>query len=194
MLYSLKPAFARSLSRIEQYFLTKGISADQVTLWALPVGIAAGVALAAASWSHWWLIAVPILTLIRMALNALDGSMARHTGTEHATGAIANEVVDRVGDSCLLAGAYLLVDHRLVTVALLASLASEYVSVLGWAVHGSRKFIGMGKPDRAAVVSAGALVAIFWAPALSVSIAIVGFGAIVANILRYRESMSRSAA
>lgn len=190
MLYNLKPAFVRSLKHVERYLITKGVSADRVTSWALPVGIAAGVALAAAPWSRWWLIAVPILTLIRMALNALDGSIARHTGTEHAVGAFSNEVVDRIGDGCLLAGAYFLVDHRLVTAALLGSLASEYMSILGWAVYGNRRFVGMGKPDRATVVSVGALVAIFWMPGLTTAIAVVAFGSIATTVLRFQEARS----
>ena len=194
MLYSLKPAFVRSLKHVERHLIAKGVSADRVTSWALPVGIAAGVALAAATWSRWWLIAVPILTLVRMALNALDGSIARQTGTEHTAGAISNEIVDRIGDGCLIAGAYFLVDHRLVTIALLGSLASEYMSVLGWAVHGNRRFVGMGKPDRATAISVGALVAIFWMPGLAMGVFVVAFGSIITTVLRYREAKPRGIA
>src|SRR5205823_12277050 len=66
--------------------------------------VAGGVALFAAPWQPWLLAVVPIVAVVRTALNALDGMVARDTGLARPWGEVFNELCDRFADVSLLAG------------------------------------------------------------------------------------------
>ena len=51
--------------------------------------------------SRWPLILIPITLLIRMALNAIDGMLAREHNMKTPLGAILNELGDVLSDSAL---------------------------------------------------------------------------------------------
>jgi hypothetical protein len=71
--------------------------------------------------------------------------------------------------------------------------ASEIVAAVGWATTGERIFTGpMGKPDRAAVLAAGATVAIVWFPALPLAFAVVAIGATASALVRTRSAFARA--
>ena len=92
-----------------------------------------------------------------MALNAVDGMLAREFGQKSSLGAYLNEISDVVSDAALYAPfAWLSPFGPLWTgiVILLAAL-TEFAGVLGPTVGASRRYDGpMGKSDRALVFGA----------------------------------------
>lgn len=95
--------------------------------------------------------------LIRMALNAIDGMLAREFQQKTDLGAYLNEIGDVISDIALLLVFMQLdnVSNNLVILVVLLSFLSEYAGVLGLMVGSSRRYDGpMGKSDRAFVFGA----------------------------------------
>jgi CDP-diacylglycerol--glycerol-3-phosphate 3-phosphatidyltransferase len=103
---------------------------------------------------RWLLLLVPPLLLLRMALNALDGMLARERGQATALGEVLNEGVDVVGDTLAYGVLYFVPEGPRLTVAvfLLCTWAAEFFGVLGKGLPGgARRYEAAfgGKPDRA---------------------------------------------
>lgn len=161
-LYGLKPRFVRSLDGLIDRLAERDVSPDVVTMTALPPGIGlASVVVLGAWWPPAWL-AAPILALMVLALNAIDGQLARTAGKSSARGAVLNELVDRVGDILLTAPAAILYSPGFGAAVMASVLAAEVPPMIGWAIVGRREFGGpMGKPDRALWISTAAFMSFF---------------------------------
>jgi CDP-diacylglycerol--glycerol-3-phosphate 3-phosphatidyltransferase len=151
-IYQLKPAFQNLLRPGVKRLYERGVTANQVTLVAAVVSVGLGVLLAALH-QHLWLFAlIPLWMILRMALNAVDGMLAREFGQQSKLGAYLNELSDLIADSALYLPFALLpgVSPLLVVLVVLLALISEYAGVLGPMVGASRRYDGpMGKSDRA---------------------------------------------
>lgn len=151
-IYQLKPAFQNLLRPGVKRLYERGVTANQVTLAAAVVSVGLGVLLAAMP-QHIWLFAlVPLWMILRMALNAVDGMLAREFGQQSKLGAYLNELCDLIADSALYLPFALLpgVSPLLVVLVVLLALISEYAGVIGPMVGASRRYDGpMGKSDRA---------------------------------------------
>ncbi len=151
-IYQLKPAFQNLLRPGVKRLYQGGVTANQVTLVAGVVSLLLGILLAA-FYQHAWLFAlIPLWMLLRMALNAVDGMLAREFGQQSRLGAYLNELCDLIADSALFLPFALLpgVSPLLVVLLVLLALISEYAGVLGPMVGASRRYDGpMGKSDRA---------------------------------------------
>jgi CDP-diacylglycerol--glycerol-3-phosphate 3-phosphatidyltransferase len=151
-IYQLKPRFQNLLRPGVQRLFDRGVSANQVTLAAGIVSLLLGGLLALLP-GHVWLFAlIPLWMLLRMALNAVDGMLAREFGQQSRLGAYLNELCDVIADSALYLPFALLpgVSPLLVVLVVLFALISEYAGVLGPMVGASRRYDGpMGKSDRA---------------------------------------------
>ena len=151
-IYQLKPRFQNLLRPGVQRLYARGVTANQVTLAAAAVSVLLGALLA---WlpQHTWLFAlIPVWMLLRMALNAVDGMLAREFGQQSKLGAYLNELSDVVADSALYLPFALLagVSPTLVVLVVVLAVISEYAGVLGPMVGASRRYDGpMGKSDRA---------------------------------------------
>jgi CDP-diacylglycerol--glycerol-3-phosphate 3-phosphatidyltransferase len=131
-LYDLKPRFQALLRPLAAALARAGVTANQVTLAAALGSVAAGIAIALLAPQRWPFLLLPLWLFVRMALNALDGMLAREFGQKSALGAYLNEICDVV----------------------MAAL-SEFSGVLGVMVGASRRYDGpMGKSDRAFVFGA----------------------------------------
>src|SRR5688572_28146800 len=97
-LYGLKPTFVRRLRGLEDRAVARGVSPNSLTVAAVGIGAVTGIALLAGNHVPVLWLAVPPLVLARMACNAVDGSLARRTGTSSARGAVLNELGDRSAD------------------------------------------------------------------------------------------------
>lgn len=89
-----------------------------------------------------------------MALNAIDGMLAREFGQQSKLGAYLNELCDVAADSALyLPFALILgVPPLLVIAVVIMAALVEYAGVLGLMVGATRRYDGpMGKSDRAFV-------------------------------------------
>jgi len=163
-LYDLKPRFQALLRPASRALLAAGISPNAVTLAALGLSVVAGAALALWPSSVWALAAVPVVLLVRMALNALDGMMAREGGQESKLGFVLNEAGDILADAAL----YLPFALALGVSPLLAggfvvlAGASEAAGICGLVTGAGRRYDGpFGKSDRAAVIGLLAIIAAF---------------------------------
>lgn len=180
-LYRFKPRFVQALEPIRRLLAERGVPPTTVTMSAIPVEVGVGVLLVAGTNESWLLTLVPVFALCWMGLNALDGSLARSTGRITVRGAVLNELVDRLGDVVLIAAAALVVPVPLAVGLAISVLGSELVAVVGWATTGRRDFAGpMGKPDRAAVIAVGAMVAVVWPEALIAAVALIAIGSAIA--------------
>ncbi|MGQ7960180.1 CDP-alcohol phosphatidyltransferase family protein [Pseudomonas sp. SP16.1] len=151
-IYQLKPAFQNLLRPTVQRLYERGVSANQVTLAAAIASVLLGALLAIYSHLSWLFALIPLWMLLRMALNAVDGMLAREFGQQSSLGAYLNELCDLIADSALYLPFALLpgVSPWLVVLVVLLALISEYAGVLGPMVGASRRYDGpMGKSDRA---------------------------------------------
>jgi len=169
-IYRLKPAFQQLLQPIIAALIQRHITPNQVTLLALVLSFAGGALLVLNSLTLTMtgvFLGLPIILLVRMALNALDGMLARQHQLSSPLGEILNELGDVVADIALYLplGLYLtdpLAFYGLVGFVLLAML-TEFCGVLGKVLGVSRRYDGpMGKSDRAFVVGLLALALFFW--------------------------------
>ncbi len=150
-LYSLKPGFQKLLRPIARWLHDHGVSANQVTIAALLLSLATGAALCGWATPVVWLLVPPML-LLRMALNALDGMLARDFQQPTPLGAILNEMGDVLADIGLYLPLALVPGAPVawvVTFVLLA-LLSEFSGVVAVLIGASRRYDGpLGKSDRA---------------------------------------------
>lgn len=166
--YQLKPKFQALLRPLVEKLFNAKITANQVTVVACIGSLLVAliiILLVAHLWVFWL---IPIWMFIRMALNAIDGMLAREFGQKSSLGAYFNELCDVIADSALfLIFAFVFsVNPMLVMLVVILSLLTEYAGVMGPLVGASRRYDGpMGKSDRAlafGVISAG--IAIGWLP------------------------------
>lgn len=151
-IYQLKPRFQRLLRPLLDGLLRLRVTPNQVTLLAMLLSIAYGVALALHPASAALMIGFPFFMLLRMALNAIDGMLAKASGQTSTLGALLNEMCDQVSDVALYLPFALVagIDPALCVSVVIAALLAEFAGVLAPLVGAPRRFDGpMGKSDRA---------------------------------------------
>jgi phosphatidylglycerophosphate synthase len=134
-----------------------GVTPNAVTLAAIVGSIAAGIVVSFSYRQSGLLLLLPIWLFIRMALNAIDGMMARELNLSSHLGAILNELGDAVSDLGLyLPLTFIYEPARWPVIAFsMGAVLTEFSGVLGRALGASRRYDGpMGKSDRAFVVGA----------------------------------------
>src|SRR5437762_2914779 len=94
-LYELKPGFQGLLRPLVARLAAAGVTANQVTIGAALASVALGVLLA--SLHRGWIL-LPMFLIVRMALNAMDGMLARDYGQQTTLGAVLNEAGDLISD------------------------------------------------------------------------------------------------
>lgn len=153
-IYDLKPAFQNLLRPVCRALAGAGVSANQVTVAALLLSIAVGVTFALWSDTRWAAFLVPTWLFLRMALNAIDGMLAREHGMQSKLGAVLNELGDVVADAALYLPFALVPGFSplLVAVAVVLALLTETAGVVAVQIGASRRYDGpLGKSDRAFV-------------------------------------------
>lgn len=160
-IYRLKPAFQRRLRPVCRGLVNAGVSANQVTVAALVLSAAAGGCVAVWPEARWPLLALPVVLFVRMALNAIDGMIAREHDMPTPLGGLLNELGDVISDACLYLPFALvpgLPAEAIVGVVVLAGI-SECAGLSAVAIGASRRYDGpMGKSDRAFTFGVLALV------------------------------------
>jgi CDP-diacylglycerol--glycerol-3-phosphate 3-phosphatidyltransferase len=159
-LYDLKPAFQALLRPAVGRLAAAGMTANQVTLLALIVSVAVGAAAIVATellGVTWPFLLLPAWLPLRMAMNAIDGMLAREFGQSSPLGAYLNELSDVVSDAALYLPFAFVTPFGPWSVGLviIASCISEMAGALGPLVGTTRRYDGpMGKSDRALVFGA----------------------------------------
>ncbi|HEY5641690.1 MAG TPA: CDP-alcohol phosphatidyltransferase family protein [Woeseiaceae bacterium] len=151
-IYDLKPAFQNLLRPLCRRLAAAGVTANQVTVAAMLASIAVGAVFALNADARWAALLVPVWLFLRMALNAIDGMLAREHQMQSALGGVLNELSDVVSDAAIylpfamVAG----IAPALVVLAVMLAILTEMAGVVAVQVGASRRYDGpMGKSDRA---------------------------------------------
>jgi CDP-diacylglycerol--glycerol-3-phosphate 3-phosphatidyltransferase len=151
-LYALKPAFQGLLRPIADRLASAGVTANQVTVAAAAMSVAAAGLIAAFPRARPVFLLIPVVLILRMALNAIDGMLAREHGQASTLGMYLNEICDVVSDLALiLAFAALPIFPAWGVIAFaITAVVAEYAGVLGIPAGIGRNYAGpFGKSDRA---------------------------------------------
>ena len=168
-IYELKPKFQNLLRPLVRRLYSAGVMANQVTLAACVLSVLLGALLVKFADVYTLFFLLPVWMFLRMALNAIDGMLAREFNQKTKLGGYLNEATDVISDTALYLPFAFVAPFGWGVIALVIFLAfmSEFLGVLGQ-VHGSgRRYDGpMGKSDRAFVFGLfGTIYAVFgWLP------------------------------
>ena len=117
-------------------------------------------------WYYWpwlWLVAAVCIQL-RLLANMLDGLVAVEGGKKSATGALFNELPDRIEDALLLVGAgYAAGTPEVGYWATILAFGTAYIRMTGGALGFEQDFSGpMAKQHRMFVLTVGAVASFFF--------------------------------
>lgn len=169
-IYDLKPRFQALLRPILKALRAMGVTPNMLTVLALLLSFSSGCAMWLAAYDRRFWLVVPVVMFVRMALNALDGMMAREYHLTSSMGLILNEVGDVVSDIAV----YLpLAAHASpawpVFAFVLLAVVNEFTGLLGVSVCGARVNDGpMGKSDRAFAIGLLAVILYRWPGAVGI--------------------------
>ena len=151
-IYDLKPRFQNLLRPAVGRLAARGVSANQVTIAALVLSLATGLLIALTAGWKGALLPVPVVLFVRMALNAIDGMLAREHDMQTPLGAILNELGDVISDAALYLPFALIPGIRaeLVVGFVVLAMVSEMTGVVAVQIGARRRYEGpLGKSDRA---------------------------------------------
>ena len=160
-IYDLKVRFQGLLRPLVDRLAAGGVTANQVTVAAMLLSIVAGAVIGVAPHRTGLLLLLPVVLFVRMALNAIDGMLAREHAMETPLGQILNELGDVVSDAALYLPLALVpgFDAWLVVVIVVLAIVGEMTGVVTRVLGASRRYDGpMGKSDRAFVFGALGLI------------------------------------
>lgn len=151
-IYTLKPRFQSMLRPLVTGLVKRGWTANQVTAATMLLCLIAGIAMTALHANQLILCIYPLVFMLRMMLNAIDGMMAREHDQKTPLGAMLNEIGDVLGDGFL----YLPLAHflgelpLLVVFVVMLGVLGEVAGLSAVLAGASRRYDGpFGKSDRA---------------------------------------------
>ena len=151
-IYELKPKFQALLRPLVQALARGGVTANQVTIAAAALSGVTGAALLRFPTARWALLAVPAVLFLRMALNAVDGMLAREHNQKSRLGAVLNELGDVLADAALYLPFAVVpgLPAPLIVMIVVLAISSEMAGVVAIQIGTERRYDGpMGKSDRA---------------------------------------------
>ncbi|MCG7418941.1 hypothetical protein BHU61_12015 [Macrococcus epidermidis] len=154
-IYELKPKFQQLLMPIVDKLRAVGMTPNQITVSALVLSIITGAIIALNYNNRWIFLLMPIVMFVRMALNAIDGVMAKKYNMKSNLGMLLNEIGDVVSDLVLFLPFILIVHDKGISVLLFIgfSIVSEMAGSLVQIIGAKRMYNGpMGKSDRAFLI------------------------------------------
>ncbi len=153
--YQLKPKFQQLLLPALQQLNRLNIKANKITIAAIGLSIILGLLLFISSNHPVCLLFVAFGLVLRMALNALDGMMARTFNQQSKLGELLNELGDVFSDTVIFSAlfSFSYANNTLVFLFIVLSIINEFAGVLAKLISGTRRYDGpMGKSDRALFV------------------------------------------
>ena len=147
-LYATKGALNARLVPLVDALARARVTPDMLTLAAVPTALAGTVCLLVSPQVPALLLVVPVLIVLRILLNLLDGNMARRTGRTHARGELYNEVGDRLADIAFLAPIAFLpgANTGLVLLGVLGAVMASYVGDSATRAAGGPRPLPRGPP------------------------------------------------
>lgn len=195
--YNIKPKFQQLMKPVMEFLHRKKFTPNHVTLLALFGSIlTGGYVYLNDGWAY--LVVVPLYLFIRMALNAIDGMMARAYNQQSPLGEVLNELGDVLADLALFYPLLLkfgMDKHPHIFVCFIAlMIINEFVGVLGKAMGGARRYDGpMGKSDRALFFGLLCLLVLFFpdfTPWITYLIIVVIIAMVLSTIIRIKKSVT----
>lgn len=171
-IYNIKPKFQKLLRPILKWLSDHNVTANQITISSIVLSLLIGISFWFADEVSILFLVLPIGLLIRMALNALDGMMAREYNQQTKKGELLNEVGDIVSDLFIFFP-LLKFEKEIVYIIglfLALSIINEFSGIMGKIVGNERRYEGpMGKSDRAFILSLYGIVSFYWSNLLDFS-------------------------
>ena len=155
--YALKPRFQDLLRPLVVPLPRIGVTANMVTIVAALGSVLVGAVAAWRADSRRVFLIIPVWLLARMALNAIDGMLAREFRQKSVLGGYLNEIGDVVSDAALYAPFAFVAPFGSsgIGLVIVLSIVAEFAGALGPTMGASRRYDGpMGKSDRAVVFGA----------------------------------------
>ncbi|HBV16155.1 CDP-alcohol phosphatidyltransferase family protein [Chryseobacterium carnipullorum] len=193
--YKLKPKFQQLLTPVLLFLHKNKITANQITIASIILSVVIGILFWNADFSKWFFLSLPIGLLLRMALNALDGMMARKFNQTSRLGEVLNEVGDIVSDVIIF---FPLLKFQpeslyLIVIFIVLSIINEFAGLIGKVVGKERRYDGpMGKSDRALILGVYGLSLFFGADISGISFYLFGFIIVLLTIstgIRLKKSL-----
>ena len=151
-IYDIKPAFQKLLRPLTSALAAAGVTANQVTVAAALLSAGVGACIWFQPAARWPLLVLPGFLFVRMALNAIDGMLAREHNQKSRLGAVLNEIGDVLADTALYLPRATVPGFSpwLVVVITILAIVSEMTGVVAVQIGATRRYDGpMGKSDRA---------------------------------------------
>jgi len=189
-LYATKGAINARLVPLVDRLVKAGVTPDQVTLAAVPAAALGGACLLLSPQVPALLLAVPLLVVLRIVLNLIDGNMARRTGKIHPRGELYNELGDRLADVAFLAPVAFLpgASPQIVLLGVLMGVMASYVGITAKAAGGERIYRGiLSKPGRMTLLVVCCLWAFIAGPADTLAWAVFGPILLIGTVLTLLE-------
>ena len=124
-IYDLKPAFQKLLRPTVKLLINLGLTPNTVTIITCFLSLVMATILYLNPRNSIILLTIPIFMFCRMALNAIDGMMAKEHGMITPLGTLLNEFTDVLADSALylaFCSQVLISEKLIVAITLLAVL------------------------------------------------------------------------
>lgn len=191
--YDLKPRFQHLLRPLCGALAKRGITANAVTFAAAAISICLGAAIALTHGATWTLFLLPVVLFIRMALNAIDGMLARDFHQKSRLGAVLNELGDVVSDTALYLPLAFIPGMPAILLGLVVAIAiiAEMTGVVAIQIGAPRRYDGpFGKSDRAAFFGALALVLAFGVKPGLWTLIVLGLAALAGLLTIYNRARS----
>jgi CDP-diacylglycerol--glycerol-3-phosphate 3-phosphatidyltransferase len=195
-IYNIKPKFQQILLPVLHLLHKGGITANQITTTSLVLSFLIGVLFWFASDYPALFLALPVGLFLRMALNALDGMMARNYHQQSKGGEVLNELGDVVSDLFIYIPLIRFeeADFYWIIAFICLSIVNEFSGILGKAVSGQRRYEGpMGKSDRAFVMGVYGLLCFFhvgFRPYSAYIFAVLVFLLLLSTFTRIKNTLS----
>ncbi len=151
-IYDLKPAFQNLLRPIVTGLKSSGITPNQVTIFTCICSLGMAALLYLNSTNPTILFSIPVFMFLRMALNAIDGMLAKEHSMQTPLGALLNEFTDVLSDTALFLAfvSHPLLNTSLIVLITVLAIMTELVGISTTTIGASRRSDGpMGKSDRA---------------------------------------------
>lgn len=199
MLYLQKGNFQKVVRWLGGRWMTANQATAFGIVFVLLTSASFYVGLSVEGW-RWLLLLTPVFLVFRMAMNALDGMLAREYNTGTVAGELFNEGLDVIGDTVCYSSLFFVPGGPNLTLTLLLLLAwmAEFFGVLGKGLPGGVRrhetFLG-GKPDRAVWMSVLAVL-LFIRPAfleyVPYYLLVMSFFVFMTSVLRIRKTLKVS--
>lgn len=163
-IYNLKKYFQKALRPFINILFKLKLTPNMITVTAVVLSCTVGLCLALVKERHHIFLAFPAFLFIRMALNAIDGLLAREYSMQSDLGAVLNELGDMVSDAALYMSLAFVTefDPKLITTIVILSLISEMCGIMAYKFGKDRNYDGpCGKSDRAFIFSLMSLALFF---------------------------------